>query len=195
MPISGQNIKQVVLAIAAVTAAQFSMSCYAGQSLALFGVSLKGATRQELRPALIKAGLTPTRVSDHYFCDTYAVNGKLHGATTLDVCYREDNNHFADATYKFPAFMDTDLVRKVVSTVESKYGHPSSFNGSYGLGPVNAEWAQSEGMLVNVSRGWPDTTVYLTLENRANEAAMHAQMHRDQAQRVQQQAAHDSNAF
>ena len=192
---NSKNIKCIVLAIAAATAAQFSMTAHAAQNLALFGVPLKGATRQELRLALVKAGLAPTRVSDHYFCDTYDVNGKLHGATTLDVCYREDNNHFADATYKFPAFMDTELVRKVVSTVESKYGRPSAFNGSYGLGPVNADWAQPQAMLINVSRGWPDTTVYLTLEDRANDAAMHAQMQRDQAQRVRQQAAHDANAF
>ncbi len=190
-----KNIKHVVLAVSVAAAAQFSMAAHAAQNLALFGVALKGATRQELRPVLLKAGLTPIRVSDQYFCDTYTVHGQLHGASELDVCYREDDNHFAEATYKFPAFMDTTLVRKVVSTVESKYGRPGSFNGSYDLGPVHAAWAQPQGMRIQVSRGWPDTTVYLSLEDRANDAAMHAQMHRDQSQRQQQQAAHDSNAF
>ena len=57
--------------------------------------------------------------------------------------------------------MDTEFVGKVINMVSSKYGRPSSQSGSYGLGPVTARWNLSQGMQIEVERGWPDTTTYL----------------------------------
>lgn len=164
-------------------------------ALMLFGMPLKGATRTELRATLQKAGLQPDRVSDRYFCDEYGVNGQIKGANKLTVCYTDDNNTFAEATYRFPAFMDTGLVKRVVDMVDTKYGAPSSVQGMYDLGNVTVRWYRPQDMMVEVSRGWPDTTTYLTLEDRANDAKMHAQMQRDKAQSERTQAEKDSNAF
>lgn len=167
----------------------------AAEPLALFGTPLKGATRAELRQALPKAGLTPTRVDDGYFCDTYQTDGVPQGASQLTVCYTEDNNAFASAEYTFTAFMDTGLVKRVIDTVAQKYGRPGSVSGNYGLGNVTARWTMPQGMEIRVTRGWPDTTTYLDLIDRTNNDRMQAQMKAASASRLKQQAQKDSSAF
>lgn len=176
-------------------AALVQVPAHATAPLTLFGTPLKGATRTELRAALQKAGLTPERVDDRFFCDKYGVNGQMAGAKNLTVCYSDGNNVFATATYTFPAFMDTGLVKRVIGIVRAKYGPPSGLRGMYGLGNVTARWDEPQGMEVEVTRGWPDTTTYLTLEDRVNWARMNMQMQRDEAQRTRQKAAHDGSAF
>jgi hypothetical protein len=188
-----KNLLNITVAFAVATLS--ALAAHAGEPLSLYGSPLKGAVRTQLREALLKAGLKPTRVDDQYFCDLYAVNGQLKGASELSVCYTEDKNTFATATYTFPSFMDTDQVRRVVATVKAKYGAPNQVSGTYDLGNVTARWNEPQGEVIEVSRGWPDTTTYLLLEDRANAARMHAQIKRDQEQRTQRQAAKDASAF
>ncbi|MDY0328863.1 MAG: hypothetical protein RBR52_00015 [Thiomonas sp.] len=185
----------VIAAVLAIVTAFAVHSARAQAPLSLFGAPLKGASRDTLRAALLKAGLTPTRVDNNYFCDQYDVSGKLKGATQLTVCYTEDDNTFASAEYTFPAFMDTGLVKRVIDMVQVKYGRPTSLSGNYGLGGVTAKWRQPQGMQVLVTRGWPDTTTYLDLTDVANDRKMHAQMRADEAARQKQQAQSQSKAF
>ncbi len=189
-------LRNALAAIALATGtAVIAHSAHAAEPLALFGTPLKGANRDALRAALVKAGLTPTRADNNYFCDLYDTNGQLKGATKLSVCYTEDNNTFASAQYTFPAFMDTGLVQRVINTVQTKYGRPSSVQGDVNLGGVTAKWHEPGGMQVKVSRGWPDTTTYLDLTDVANDRKMHAQMKADEAARQQKQAQSQSKAF
>lgn len=192
-PLSALNFGQIILAVLLATSALFAQAAPA--ALALFGTPLKDASRSELRQALIKAGLSPRRVDSSYFCDEYGVNGKLKGASQLTVCYTENDNHFASAEYTFPAFMDTQLVQKVIDTVKSKYGPPIAVSGDVGLGPVSAKWAMAQGMEIRVSRGWPDTTTYLDLVDKKNLDNMHKQMSAEKNAAIRQQAKKDSNAF
>ncbi|MGH8191431.1 MAG: hypothetical protein ACREP2_08290, partial [Rhodanobacteraceae bacterium] len=75
--------------------------------LELFGVPLKGATRTELRAALAKSALKPTRIDDHYIADEYDPSGVLDGASKLVVAYTDDaTDRFAGAEYTFQTFMD-----------------------------------------------------------------------------------------
>ena len=182
------------LATVLVTAA-LTATAHAAAPLALFGTPLKGATRSELRQVLSNAGLSAQRVDDHYFCDKYGVNGQLKGASQLMVCYTEDTDRFAVAEYTFPAFMDTQLVQRVIDTVASKYGRPGSVDGNIGLGSVTARWSMPQGMQIKVSRGWPDTTTYLDLIDRPADQKMKAQMHADKSAALQRQAQKDANAF
>lgn len=188
-----KNFLNTTLAI--VVTALSALSAHAGEPLSLYGHPLKGAIRTQLREALLKAGLKPTRVDDQYFCDLYAVSHQIRGATELSVCYTEDKNTFATATYTFPSFVDPGQVRGVVDIVKAKYGAPSRVNGTYDLGNVTARWNEPQGEVIEVSRGWPDTTTYLMLEDQANAARMHAQIKTDQGQRTRQQAAKDASAF
>lgn len=190
------KIKHHLVAFIACTAiVPLSPAAHAADSLTLFGTPLKGASRTVLRAALAKSGLNPTRVDNGYFCDEYGVNGQLQGATKLSVCYTEDNDRFASATYVFPAFVDASKVKQVVQMVTSKYGKASTVNGMFDLGNVTATWNRPADMRIEVTRGWPDTTVYLMLEDRASYAKMQAQIKHARAQRAQKQMQHDSKAF
>jgi len=189
-------LSRLALATALAAVTTFAAhQAHAVEPLALFGTPLKGASRAVLRQTLVKAGLTPTRVDDSYYCDQYDTNDVLKGATKLSVCYTEDDNTFAVAEYTFPAFMDTGLVKRVIDTVSVKYGRPTSMSGDIGLGNVTARWVEPQGMEVRVSRGWPDTTTYLDLIDLANDRKMHAQMKAAEQERLRQRAKQDSKAF
>ena len=191
--LSALRFTQIIVSVS--LAACTAIAHAAPASLALFGTPLKGASRTELRQTLIKAGLSPRRVDSSYFCDEYAVNGKLKGASQLTLCYTEGDNRFASAEYTFPGFMDMQLVQRVIDTVKSKYGPPASLSGHIGLGPVSARWPMAQGMEIRVSRSWPDTTTYLDLVDEANNSKLHAQMQADKEAAIHQQAEKDSNAF
>lgn len=189
-----KNFRSVAI-VSCIAMFQASSMAHAATPLTLFGVTLQDATRTTLRAAILKAGLSGTRVDDGYFCDEYGVHGQLSGASTLSVCYTEDSNRFATATYTFPAFVDASKVKQVIQLVNGKYGRPDSVQGMYDLGNVKADWYRPGGMLIEVSRGWPDTTVFLTLEDRSANTKMQAQIKQEQKRQAQQQLKHDSSAF
>lgn len=133
------------------------------ESLSLFGASLKGATRAELRAAFAHSALKPMRLDDHYVADEYDASAALDGATQLVVAYTDDAaQQFANAYYTFPAGMDIQMVTKVERMVELKYGPPSYRSGDANLGPATYRWSLPAGMLIEVTRGWPNVDVNLT---------------------------------
>ncbi len=162
--------------------------------LELFGAPLANATRSTLEPALQRAGLTPVQVGPKWWFDIYRVHGQLPGASKLLVGYTE-HGHFAMAQYVFPSFMNTQLVEKVIHMVTDQYGAPSRSSGNPGLGGVTAVWNEGNGMEIRVTRGWPSTTTYLTLENVANRQRMRAEMHQQRAEQQKAQAKAHANAF
>ncbi len=167
-----------------------------GGPLKLFGVNLKGITRDRLEPVLTKAGLTPRNghVGAKWRFDEYDVNGRLKGASELAVGYTSDNR-FALAEYTFPSVMDPGQVRRIINMVKMKYGQPSSVNGPYGLGNVTAYWDVGDGMRVEVKRGWPDTTTYLDLIDVKAYAAMKQSMAKQKAKQKAGQAKEQNSAF
>lgn len=162
--------------------------------LELFGVALKGASRDELRAVLKKQSLRPLQEDKNTWGDTYSAEGVLEGASELFVGYVRDDK-FAYARYTFEAFMDTQLVEKVINTVSTKYGRPSSVQGSYSLGPVTAVWKLDKGGQIEVTRGWPDTTTYLRLIDSPAYAQMRAEMESDRKADAAQKAKAQSKAF
>lgn len=163
--------------------------------LELFGVPLKGASREQLREAFLKNGLRPIRVDNNYRGDTYDAEGVLDGASTFEAYYVRKTETFAVAEYKFPGFMDTQLVTRVITLVTNKYGRPTSRRGDAGLGPVTATWNMGQGMFIEVSRSWPDTTTSLIFVDEKGLAAVRAEQkaHRDQQDR--ERAKSQSKAF
>lgn len=159
----------------------------ASPPLALFGTPVKGARRAVLQQTLSKAGLTPVRVNNSYFCDKYDTNGRPQGASKLIVCYTGRSNAFAIAQYTFPTFMNTRLVQRVIDMVRHQYGPPTGVRGSYGLGPVRAWWELPGGTRIEVIRGWPNVTTYLRLvdvaTNRRLDRQLNAARHARQSKR------------
>jgi hypothetical protein len=162
--------------------------------LKLFGQAVKGASRQDVRAALVKAGLGKKRVDSRYFCDEYSVHGQITGAKDLLVCYTA-HDHFAYAQYTFPSFLDTEQVTRVAALVSSKYGKPTSVDGRADLGDVTEVWSMHDGTEVVVARGWPSTTTYLTLKDPRATRALEATIEAQKAEERKQQAKQQGNAF
>lgn len=167
---------------------------HAAATLDLFGAPLQGATRATLEPALHTAGLKPTQEGERYWADVYKVDGQLKEAKTLTLYYTSDN-HFADAEYVFPSFMDAQQVSRIIRMVTSKYGQPTKVSGDMNLGSVSALWDIGINMRILVSRGWPETTTHLELIDNANLALFKKQQSAEKAAQEQQQAKSQSNAF
>jgi len=91
--------------------------------------------------------------------------------------------------------MDTQLVGKVINMVSTKYGRPSSQNGNYGLGPVTARWSVEQGMQIEVSRGWPDTTTLLKFIDSSAYNQMRSEIDSEKNTQEHQKAKSQSNAF
>lgn len=163
--------------------------------LELFGVVLKGATRDQLRQTFKQNGLRATREENNYWADTYDAQGVLDGASDFQAGYVAATGKFAYARYTFSGFMNTQLVGKVINMVTTKYGRPSSQNGSYGLGEVTAKWNMGQGMQIEVSRGWPDTTTYLSFTDSAAYNQMRAEIDAEKKAQATQQVKAQSKAF
>lgn len=163
--------------------------------LELFGVALKGATRDQLRQTFKQNGLRATREENNYWVDTYDAQGVLDGASDFQAGYVAATGKFAYARYTFPGFMNTQLVGKVINMVTIKYGRPSSQSGSYGLGEVTAKWNMGQGMQIEVSRGWPDTTTYLSFTDSAAYNQMLAEIDAEKKAQATQQVKAQSKAF
>jgi len=127
--------------------------------------------------------------------DTYDARGVLDGASEFEVGYVAATSQFAYAQHTFPGFMDTQLVEKVTNMVTIKYGPPSSRSGNYGLGPVTVKWNMGQGMRIEVSRGWPDTTTYLSYIDSAAYNQMRAEIDAAEKAQATQQVKAQSKAF
>lgn len=163
--------------------------------LELFSVPLKGATRDQLRQTFKQNGLRTKREDNNYWVDTYDAQGVLEGASDFQAGYVSATGKFAYAQYTFSAFMDTQLVGKVINMVAIKYGRPSSQSGNYGLGEVRAKWNMGQGMLIEVVRGWPDTTTYLKFVDPSANKLMNAEIDSEKRTQATQKAKAQSKAF
>jgi hypothetical protein len=167
----------------------------APSQLELFGVKLKGATRGQLREAFRAGGLSPVRVDDDYWVDTYGPDAVMEGAAAFEAGYVSKTKGFAYAEYEFSSFMDTGLVTKVANMVSHKYGRPSSKSGMESLGPVTYKWRCPQGMSIRVSRGWPTTTTYLTFTDEAAFAEMKAEQEAEKRAQEKAKAKSQTKAF
>lgn len=165
------------------------------KGLELFGTQLQGATRSELRTTLQKAGLQVVREDNRYWVDEYNASSVLDGASIFHVGYVAETGIFAYAEYTFKAFMDKGLVTKVANMVSTKYGAPNNKSGNPQLGNVSYKWNFPSGMSVEVSRGWPDTTTYLTYIDKSAKAKMDAEITAEKKRQENEKAQSQSNAF
>jgi hypothetical protein len=189
--------RRTILYLSAIAALSGVHAAHAAEQrpLELFGVALKGATRDQLRQAFKANGVRATREENQYWVDVYDAKGVLDGASELQTGYVAASSKFAYARYTFETFMDTELVGKVINMVGSKYGKPSSQSGSYGLGPVTARWTLGQGMQIEVSRGWPDTTTYLKFLDPVAHAQMQSEIDAERRAQESQKNKSQTKAF
>lgn len=162
------------------------LACLENSSTVIFGESLNCTTKADLRHALKNGGLRATRENDGYWYDIYDSSAVLEGTSELSVAYIKGK--FAKAYYQFNSSMNTGKVVEVRNMAASKYGQPTSSFGTPSVGEVHYTWKLKDGITVEVSRGWPDTTVYLSYAHPANFAAMEAEQKRQkEAERYDKQ--------
>jgi hypothetical protein len=161
----------------------------------LFGTTLQGATREQLRNVYKNSGLTAIRENDDYWVDKYNPNGVLEGATEFTTGYVNKTSKFAYAEYTFSSFMDSKQVLKVAKMVSSKYGAPNSAKGDIDLGEVSFRWNFPNGISINVDRGWPDTTTYLTIRDQSAYAQEQAEIKSSDVAETNRKSKAQSNAF
>jgi hypothetical protein len=165
------------------------------QQLTLFGAPIQGATRDQLRAVFKAHGIPAQREDDQHWVDLYDASGVLDGASQFAVGYVGATEKFAYAEYTFKSFMDAQQVARVINLVSQKYGAPSSRSGNISLGEVDAGWNFPGGLTIHVSRGWPDTTTYLTYKDSAAYSRLKSEMNAQDKKQAQQKAAAQSQAF
>ncbi len=167
----------------------------AAAPLSLFGVNLKDAERTTLRQAIKQAGVKVEREDDRFWHDVYDPKAVLDGSSKLTVGYEDKTGRFAVAAYTFPAFVDPGKVSEVVDMVSRKYGKPSEIVGSYQIGAVTATWQLEKGMGIEVSRGWPNTTVTLKYFDRARFVQLQKEIRAQEEQDRNSKAKEQSKAY
>lgn len=144
--------------------------CVKKSSTLLFGESLNCTTKRALRLATKVAGAKVVREDDNYYYDQYDSRQILDGTIDLYIGYFDGK--FAKAFYQYDSQGDDEKVVEVRNMVASKYGKPLTSKGNPSLGPVLYTWKLKDGIIVEVKRDWPDTTVFLSYVQPVNVAAM-----------------------
>ncbi len=144
----------------------------------VLGIRLATASRDIARDALKSASVPAQREDNRYWYDLYDASGLLQGADSLALGYSMATGKLGRVSYTFPAFMDSGKVKEVGEMVATKYGRPNRASGNVGLGPVKYTWMLSDGVVLTVSRGWPDTSVEMAYEI----PAVARQMQKEQAE-------------
>jgi len=163
-------------------------------STKLFDVDIMCANRDDMMAATKKAGASAKQEDKNKWGDYYYSSNVLKGSSELYVGYTVDD-YFAYAQYTFPSRMDSQQVVKIKNMVASKYGEPTYRNGNVGLGNVTYKWTLDDGIVLKVSRGWPNTTTYLRYTYSKNYKAMQDEMKRQRLAREKKEAQAQSNAF
>ncbi len=136
------------------------LNCEKANKSKLFNIILKCADRETLRTAVKKLGAEVIQESYGKWGDSYLSANILKNSSKLYLLYLR--NAFAKAVYTFPSNTDTAQISKIYSFVSSKYGKADSAVGNTSVGKVTYEWYLEDGIVLAVSRGWPNTTTYIT---------------------------------
>lgn len=172
---------------------QETRACLKKSSTVIFGETLNCTSKDELRNALKNGGLTAVREDNNYLYDLYDSSAALEGSRGLAVAYI--NEKFAIADYNFNSGMDAAKVVEVRNMVSGKYGKPSSSIGDQSVGEVTYTWQLKDGIKVEVSRGWPDTTVHLKYVHPVNFTAMKAEKERQKQAEAAEKHSKQNRAF
>ncbi len=170
------------------------VQCLKNAKTKVFNTALKCTDRDSLMAAVKNAGAQVKKEDKNNWGDTYFTTDLLKGSSELAIDYTVDD-FFAKASYTFPSRMDSGQVTKVRDFVSNKYGAPQSSSGKPSLGKVTYKWTLDDGIELKVSRGWPDTTTYLSYIYPENYQAMIAEQERQKKEKQAKQYEAQNNAF
>ena len=105
-----------------------------------------------------------------------------------------NTDFLAEVFYRFPAKLNPQKVVEIMEMVAAKYGAPAQSQGNPTLGEVNYYWDVG-GIQIEVGRGWPSTTVYLTYVLPKFKEAMDKEMATIRERQKEKELQKSSNAF
>ncbi len=124
-----------------------------------FGVDLRTVARPELETLFYQTLKTPLVPRNDF--ESVADASKIFpGAEKIEVTTTR-SGALATMQFVFPGKGDPRLVAQVAQLMESRYGKPSATQGKIEQGEYRALWDKGGNFIIQVGRGWPDTTVYL----------------------------------
>jgi TPR repeat protein len=132
-------------------------------SLILYGTTLAITTRDAMRAKLKSNAATTLRERDHYWFDIYESSKLLDKTDRLFVGYSLQTDQIASLEYRFPSQNDPSFVLSIIEMITKKYGTPLDRQGDLNFGKVQFSW-EIKDTRINVTRYWPDTTVYLSYQ-------------------------------
>ncbi|NQZ10141.1 MAG: sel1 repeat family protein, partial [Algicola sp.] len=137
------------------------INCLTTSKTRLFMTALKCADRDGLMAAIKEGGAKVKAEDKGNWGDIYLTSSKLFGTSELYVAYTSDDR-FAMAKYTFGGKRDLTMVNKVKDIVSGSYGEPDSTKGKAEHGEVSYTWTLKDGITLEITRGWPDTTTAMT---------------------------------
>ncbi|MGE4262059.1 tetratricopeptide repeat protein [Shewanella sp.] len=170
------------------------LNCKKSASTEIFGIAIKCANRDQLMAAVKNAGASVIREDKNKWGDVYNSSSVLKGSSEFHIDYTVDDR-FAKAYYIFPSHMDANQITMVRDFVANKYGNPNSSKGNVSLGNASFEWHLKDGIILTVSRGWPDTTTYLNFTYPKNYQEMMNEYERQRKESEAKQYEKQNNAF
>ncbi len=155
---------------------QAKLQCANEAETTLFSNEILCASREDFHLAIIRAGGILEQTSANRLLDRYDSHKLLANSSELEVAYTPEGE-FALARYKFPGYGDAHAVSQVKSMIQNRYGLPDIVRGSPRRGrKVSYVWKLKDGIRVSVTRGWPDTTIYMSFVNPAAYAKLSKQL-------------------
>jgi len=188
----GNNLAQDNLRL--MQAEADAAQCDKAATTLLFNTKIRCTNRDEFRQAVKSAGNVVKREDRDFWVDQYKSETVLDGSDEFSVGYTSAGA-FAYAEYTIPSGMDTGKVVAVKEMVARKYGQPQKAHGNPDLGEVQYSWKVKDGIEIFVSRGWPDTTVFLTYREPKNNAVMQDEIKSAQAVSQQEKQNQQTQAF
>ena len=134
-------------------------------ALQMFGVRLSTATREEMRQAILREGLTVQREDEAFTEDIYDAPNLMPGLLQLKFTYARDGQKLAKVEYVFTTFLDNAHAGELMQRIESRFGRPLRVTGREESGPYHAVWRLPDLMEIFVGREWPQKTTYLKFFN------------------------------
>lgn len=168
--------------------------CDRSDSTQLFGIKIKCASRDDLMVAVKQAGAIVKIEDKNKWGDEYDSSNILKGSSKLNIYYTLEDV-FSQAEYTFPSRMDSQQVVDVKDFVSGKYGQPDSFSGNTSVGEASFTWKLKDGLTLKVSRGWPNTTTYLSFTHPENYKSMLDEQERQRRAREAKEYSKQNNAF
>lgn len=174
-----------------------TIQCSKSAKTKLFGILIKCVYREELKDSVTISGgkekILILNKNHRDNVDIYDSATLLKGSSELEI--HTHKRRFVKARYTFPSHLDAEQLVRVRDFVANKYGNPTTSSGNPASGKASFEWRLVDGIILSVSRGWPDTTTYLTFTYPENYQAMQAEQERQRKEREAKEYRKQSNAF